>query len=85
MQSALDPSLGKDVFAECQLTSTRQSLPLGFLKNLCRVPLVWHSIKITLPSAILWALGKVYFYFFLFPTKLFYGMLLHYVDLHVSF
>jgi hypothetical protein len=40
MQSALDPSLGKDVFAECQLTSTRQSLPLGFLKNLCRVPLV---------------------------------------------
>jgi hypothetical protein len=38
LPSALDPALGKDLFAECPLTSTQQSLPLGFLKNLCRVP-----------------------------------------------
>jgi hypothetical protein len=38
LPSALDPALGKDVFAECPLISTRQRLDLGFLKKLCRVP-----------------------------------------------
>jgi hypothetical protein len=38
--SALYLALDKDVFAECKLTSTRQSLSLGFLKILWRVPTI---------------------------------------------
>jgi hypothetical protein len=45
-------ALGKDFFAECQETGTRQSLYLGFLENLCRVPQGWHSAKPCLPSVL---------------------------------
>jgi hypothetical protein len=36
-------------------------------------------------ECLFWALGKTYFYFFYFVNQTFYGMFLHYVDLHVSF
>jgi hypothetical protein len=36
-------------------------------------------------ECLLWALGKVYFYFLNFINQTFCGMFLHYVDLHVPF
>jgi hypothetical protein len=36
-------------------------------------------------ECLFWALDKVYFYFLNFGNQTFYGMFLHYVDLHVPF
>jgi hypothetical protein len=57
--------------SECALTSTRQSVSLGFLKILCRVPPVWHSVKNTLPSVIFWHSAK-YIFLFCQPNFLWY-------------
>jgi hypothetical protein len=35
----------KSRFVECQSGGTRQNEFLYFLKNLCRVPAIWHSVK----------------------------------------
>jgi hypothetical protein len=68
-------------FAECQIEDTRRS-------SLCRVSPGRHSANIILQffaECHLWTLGKVYFYFFYFPDQNFYGVFLHYIDLHVPF
>jgi hypothetical protein len=77
LPSAHDLALGKDFFnfkiffAECPVPGTRQ-------RGLCRVPPDKHSTKVcfrvfenTSPSVIRLTLSKVYFYFFILPTKLF--------------
>jgi hypothetical protein len=38
LPSAPDLTLGKEVFAVCPLTGTRQRPDLGFLEKLCQVP-----------------------------------------------
>jgi hypothetical protein len=71
LSSILDLTLGKDFFVKCRLTSTRQRMYLGFSKyTLSSVP------RLTLGTTCFaechsWTLGKVYFNFFIFLTKLF--------------
>jgi hypothetical protein len=81
LPSATDLALGKDLFAECRQTGTRQTLNLGFLPSAQQLALGKESFA----ECLFWALDKVYFLFFSFPNQTFCGMFLHYVDLHVPF
>jgi hypothetical protein len=67
LPSARSLTLGKEDFAECPLVGTRQ---ICFHKSL---PSVNHLAlgKPAFAECHLWTLGKVYFYFFIFPTKFF--------------
>jgi hypothetical protein len=60
-------ALGKDLFAECRLTDTRQNLNLLFLPSARQLALGKDSFA----ECLLWTLGKLCFLFFLFPSKLF--------------
>jgi hypothetical protein len=84
LPNALDPTLGKDVFAECQLTSTRQSLPFGFWKTFAECPRLTVGKDYFAECHSLGTRQSIFF-FFSFPNQTFCGMLLHYVDIHVPF
>jgi hypothetical protein len=97
LPSAPNLALGKDVFAECPKPGTRQrricrvSVYRHSAKSLFRV------LRKPMPSVTRLTLGKDFFteclmltldkanFNCFFSTKLFCGVFLHYVDLHVSF
>jgi hypothetical protein len=95
LPSARSRALGKDGFAECQLTGTRQRSVLGSLPSAKGMALGKEDSlpsvnRLTLGKAIFTecrhlTLGKVHFYFLNFGNQTFFGMFLHYVDLHVPF
>jgi hypothetical protein len=58
--------VGKDFFVECQLTGTRQRLYLGFFRKIMPSATRLALGKALFTEYLLWALGKAYFYFFLF-------------------
>jgi hypothetical protein len=59
LPSAPDPALGKDLFAECPLTCTRQSMSLEFLPSASRLAFgKEHFVKCHCVT-----LGKIYFLF----------------------
>jgi hypothetical protein len=74
LPSTRSRALGKDGFAECQLTGTRQRSILGFLSSANGMALGKEDSlpsvnRLTLDKALftechLWTLGKVHFYFF---------------------
>jgi hypothetical protein len=72
----------------CRLKQTTvtedQELALG---NEDSLPSVSQLIlgKDLFTECLFWALGKIYFYFFVFVNQTFYDMFLHYVDLRVPF
>jgi hypothetical protein len=68
-------------FAECPLGDTRQTLFHETLLSVHRLTLG----RACCAECPLRTLDKVYFYFFYFASQTFYGMFLHYVDLHVPF
>jgi hypothetical protein len=67
LPSAYDPTLGKVLFAECRPGDTRQRLFPYTLPSATQFTLG----KGFFAECHLWTLGKVHFYFFIFPTKLF--------------
>jgi hypothetical protein len=81
LPSVRDPTLGKVLFAECRPGDTRQRLFPYTLPSATQFTLG----KEFFAECLLWALGKVHFYFFYFPNQTFCGMFLHYVDLHIPF
>jgi hypothetical protein len=67
LSSARSLTLGKEDFAECPLGGTRQICFHNSLPSVNQLALG----KPAFAECHLWTLGKVYFYFFIFPTKFF--------------
>jgi hypothetical protein len=85
LPSAPDLALGKDFFAECQQSGTRQSLHLGFFRK--SMPSVTRLAlgKDFFAECLQWTLDKANCNCFYFSNQTFCAMFLHYVDLHVPF
>jgi hypothetical protein len=67
LPSVISLALGKVFFAEGQLADTRQRIFYNPLPSVVQLALGKPSFA----ECHLWTLGKLLFYFFIFPTKLF--------------
>jgi hypothetical protein len=67
LPSARSLALGKVFFAECHVDDTRQRIFYNPLPSVIQLALGKPSFA----ECHLWTLGKLLFYFFIFPTKLF--------------
>jgi hypothetical protein len=67
LPSARSLALGKVSFAECHLAGTRQRIFYNPLPSVSQLALG----KACFAECDLWTLGKLLFYFFIFPTKIF--------------